>query len=88
MAIKGVRTAVVSAGAERRSVEFWVETTQSVLPTREIDAIVRTLPRWEQPKRIRRLVFPENQRERLLNRKGAIRRSEMLRYLDRSTGSC
>ncbi|QDV43495.1 Long-chain-fatty-acid--CoA ligase [Stieleria neptunia] len=87
-AIHGVRTAVVSAGAERRSVEFWVETTESELPIREIDAIVRTLPRWEQPRRIRRLVVPENARERLLNRKGAIRRSEMLRYLDRSTGSC
>ncbi|MCS7471010.1 acyl--CoA ligase [Stieleria sp. ICT_E10.1] len=88
VAIKGVRTAVVSAGAERRSVEFWVETTESTLPMPEIDAIVRTLPRWEQPKRIRRLEFPENLRQQLLNRKGAIRRSEMLRYLERSTGSC
>lgn len=88
VAINGVRTAVVSAGAERRSVEFWVETTESTLPMPEIDAIVRTLPRWEQPKRIHRLVFPENLRQQLLNRKGAIRRSEMLRYLDRSTGSC
>nr|WP_286177331.1 AMP-binding protein [Rhodopirellula sp. JC639] len=87
-AIRDVRTAVVVADPERRGVEYWIETPHEVLPLEEIDAIVRSLPRWERPKHVRRLIVPEASRDRLFNRKGAIRRSEMLRHLDRSTGSC
>ncbi|QEF99828.1 Long-chain-fatty-acid--CoA ligase [Stieleria maiorica] len=87
-AIGGVRTAVVAADAEGRSVEYWIETADDALPMEEIEAITRCLPRWERPKQVRRLIVPYAARDRLFNRKGAIRRSEMLRHLERSTGSC
>jgi long-chain acyl-CoA synthetase len=79
--IRGIRTAVVTTCSDRRTVELWIETDAAPLSTHELGEVCRALPRWEQPRRVIEFVVPEPRRSKLFNRKGAIRRTEMLRFL-------
>ena len=87
MSISGIRTAVISQHSDSRSVELWIETEQSPSLLHGLDEMLQTLPSWERPRRVTSFRVPEIERENVFNRKGAIRRVEMLRFLRRKKRS-
>ena len=91
-ALVGVQTAVIAPSSDGRSVELWFEgevraEDDDVETKKQIQAMIDGLPRWERPAVVRRFRVATNDRTRLFNRKGAMRRGEMLTYLKASTSS-
>ena len=81
--VSGIRTAVVRQCSDGRSLELWIESDELVDQPPGLEQVLRSLPKWEQPRRVARFAVPNFERERVFNRKGAIRRAEMLRYLSK-----
>ncbi|MCA9137986.1 MAG: long-chain fatty acid--CoA ligase [Planctomycetales bacterium] len=77
----GLQTAVLVAGADGRSLELWVEADDDRFSQSELRSALIGLPAWEQPGSIHFFQIPDSVRDRVFNRKGAVRRGEMLRFL-------
>lgn len=80
VALDGIRTAVVTPSDEGRGVDWWLETDPGVsLPP--LQTVTDRLANWEKPRQIRCFSIPQASRGGLFNRKGAIRRKAMQRFL-------
>jgi long-chain acyl-CoA synthetase len=80
--LAGVRTAVVTVASHRRGVELWLEIASRPPSTEQLETAFAPLAAWERPLRVRHFTVPGDRRAELFNRKGAVRRRPMLRFLD------
>ncbi len=88
--LDGIRTSFLRACDDGRSVELWIECDANHAgrwTTDEIRRHLDDLPQWARPGAVHPLRIPPADRGRLFNRKGAVRRIEMERYIRSATGS-
>lgn len=79
--VKGVRTAVLAVRKDGRSLELWIEADESSFSQSDLATALKGLPSWVQPRTINPFRVPDSMRDRVFNRKGAVRRAEMLRFV-------
>ncbi|MEM6471279.1 MAG: class I adenylate-forming enzyme family protein [Planctomycetota bacterium] len=95
--VPGIQDAVLTVRDDERSIVLWLasdrkpnagkrELIQPELTdanVRELESIFSTMPTWQRPAETRFFEIPDSKRREMVNRKGEVRRTSLLRYLAR-----